>query len=321
MELWLVTGAAGFIGSHLAEGLLRCGIAVRGVDNFSSGYRANVDAVREAAGYLSANFEMIEADITDPAVCLDVCGGVDRVLHMAAIASVPRSIAEPAETLRTNQGGFVLLLSAARENGIKHVVYASSSAVYGDSAKLPAEEDDRGKPLSPYALSKTLNEDTAELYSRVYGMKCVGLRYFNVFGPRQDPNGAYAAVIPRWLDAVSRGERPIIYGDGTTTRDFCHVDDVVRANVLAATTEDARAFGGVFNVARGRRTSLNELFAAVRDITGASPDFEPIYEDFRTGDIRHSFAAVDRARDVLGYAPETDFIEGLRKTAAWYLKK
>lgn len=321
MERWLVTGAAGFIGSHLAEGLLRRGYAVRGLDNFSTGYRANVEAVREAVGPLAGNFEMLEADIRDPETCREACRGTDRVLHMAALASVPRSVAEPAETFRTNQEGFVLLLSAAREEGIEHVVYASSSAVYGDSTKLPAEEGDRGRPLSPYALSKAMNEQTAELYSRLYGMKCVGLRYFNVFGARQDPNGAYAAVIPRWLDAVSRGERPVIYGDGTTSRDFCYVDNVVEANVLAATTENPQAFGSAFNIACGGRTSLNELFDLIRDVTGAPAGLKPIYEDFRIGDVKHSFAAIDRARRVLGCEPKTTFKDGLQKTADWFLRK
>lgn len=317
---WLVTGAAGFIGSHLALRLLTLGQRVIGFDNYSTGYRDNIETVRSSAGASAENFRMIEGDITDHSACLEACKGADRILHMAALGSVPRSMEDPLSASRTNSDGFVSILTAAKEQGIKRVVYASSSSVYGDGPKLPKEESDTALPLSPYALTKQLDEQWAELFTRIYGMECVGLRYFNVFGARQDPNGAYAAVIPRWFDSLRRGVRPVIYGDGLTSRDFCHIDNVVAANILASVTTDSRAFGEAFNVACGERTTLNELFAEIRAIAGADESTEPIYEDFRSGDIAHSLADITKAESVLGYEPSVRVREGLRLAAEWYLK-
>lgn len=316
---WLVTGAAGFIGSHLVEKLLSLGQTVTGLDNYATGHRRNIEAVVAAAGDGAKSFRMMEGDITDEAACLAACRDADRVLHLAALGSVPRSMKDPLSAHNNNVDGFVRVLLAARECGAKRVVYASSSSVYGDGPELPKVEPKTGAPLSPYALSKWVNEEYANLYTRIYGMECVGLRYFNVFGPRQDPEGAYAAVIPRWFDALSRGERPVVYGDGTTSRDFCYIDNVVQANLLAATTTDKRAFGEAFNVACEERTTLNELFAEIRSLVGCDPSLEPVYENFRPGDIPHSLASVAKARDVLGYAPVVRVRDGLTRAAAWYL--
>lgn len=318
---WLVTGAAGFIGSHLVERLLRLGQRVVGLDNYATGYRENVDSVTAAVGENAELFLMREGDITDYDDCLRASSGVDIVLHMAALGSVPRSMKDPLSTHRNNVEGFVNVLMAARENGIKRVVYASSSSVYGDSPELPKVEERIGHPLSPYALSKRMNEECAELYKRVFGMECIGLRYFNVFGPRQDPNGAYAAVIPRWFSALAKGERPVIFGDGQTSRDFCYIENVVAANILAALTEDERAFKEAFNIACGERTTLNELFRAIRELAPGAGTVEPIYEDFRPGDIVHSLASIEKAESLLGYEPVVKVREGLKRAARWYLKK
>jgi UDP-N-acetylglucosamine 4-epimerase len=317
VETWLVTGAAGFIGSHLIERLLLLGYRVRGLDNFSSGNSENVSlAIKNRADC----FEMIDGDVRDIKTCMDACRGVDRILHHAAMASVPLSIENPASAFDNNQQGFVSLLTASRDSGVRRVVYASSSAVYGDAPGFPKTEESVILPQSPYALSKRMNEETAALYSDIYGMECVGLRYFNVFGPRQDPNGAYAAVIPRWLTVLAGGGVPVIYGDGSTSRDFCYIGDVVRANVLAATTDNSSAFGEVFNIASGKSVSLNELFSSLRELSGAPAGLEPEYEDFRLGDIRFSSASIEKARKNLGYKPETELHEGLRNVAEWYLR-
>lgn len=318
---WLVTGAAGFIGSHLAAALLALGQRVTGFDNYSTGHLQNVADVSSHAGGAAVRFEMIRGDITDHAACVNACRGADRVLHMAALGSVPRSMKDPLATHRNNEGGFVSLLEAARKSGIRRVVYASSSSVYGDDPMLPKTEPRTGRPLSPYALSKRMNEESAELYTRVFGMECVGLRYFNVFGPRQDPEGAYAAVIPRWFAALREKRRPVIYGDGLTSRDFCYVGNVVRANILAAVTENADAFGEAFNIACGERTTLNELFAAIRDLAAPDSGIAPVYEDFRPGDIAHSLADIRKAQKTLGYEPTVKVSEGLKRAAEWYMKK
>jgi UDP-N-acetylglucosamine 4-epimerase len=305
--------------------MLGMGYLVRGLDNYSMGHRENVaDALASAEKKFpgaSENFEMIEGDVTDRALCERACAGAAAVFHLAALASVPGSIENPAESFRVNVQGFVSVLEAARMSGVRRVVYASSSAVYGDSPSLPKIESDIGLPLSPYALTKWMDEEIAGLYVRLFGMECVGLRYFNVFGPRQDPMGAYAAVIPRWFDALTRGERPVIYGDGETSRDFCYIDNVVDANIRAAVSTEELAFGESFNIACGERTTLNELFSVIRDTAGASPDLTPIYEDFRLGDVRHSLASAERAKKILGWAPEVDIREGLRRAAAWYLRE
>lgn len=319
---WLVTGAAGFIGSHIVENLLKLGQNVTGLDNYSTGRRENVEHVQALAGEAAQNFTMLEGDIRDYETCLKAASGADRIIHLAALGSVPRSMKDPLASHRNNVDGFVTLLVAAKESGIRRVVYASSSSVYGDDPSLPKTEARIGRPLSPYALSKWMNEESAELYTRVYGMECVGLRYFNVFGPRQDPNGAYAAVIPRWFAALRAGESPVIYGDGLTSRDFCYVENVVRANILAATTEDEAAFGEAFNIACEERTTLNELFAAIRDIVQKEhpgPVIDQSYEDFRPGDIAHSLASVQKARKILGYEPAVRVREGLERAAAWYM--
>ena len=319
MERWLVTGAAGFIGSHVAEALLRRGYDVKGLDNYATGYRRNVEAaIARSNG--AGRFEMIEGDIADPGVCALACRDVGRIVHLAALGSVPRSMKDPLVTFSSNQQGFVNMITAAKDAGVRRFVYASSSSVYGDEPDLPKVEERIGRPLSPYALSKRSNEETAELYTRIFGMQCIGMRYFNVFGPRQDPEGAYAAVIPRWFDALRRKERPVIYGDGSTSRDFCYVENVVEANLLAATADDAGAFGEAFNIACEQRTTLNELFAMIREISGADPGIEPIYEDFRPGDVKHSLASVDKARRLLGYEPRVQVREGLQRAAAWYLQ-
>lgn len=313
-KAWLVTGAAGFIGSHVAERLLTLGCSVRGLDDFSTGKRSNIDAALAAAG-ARGSFELIEGDITDATVCARACEGVDRVVHLAALASVPLSIAEPRRALEVNEQGAANVIDAARRAGAR-IVFASSSAIYGNVEKLPIDENDAGLPLSPYALSKASNERTAELFYRIYGVKCVGLRFFNVYGPRQDPNGAYAAVVPRWIAAFKSGARPIVFGDGSATRDLCHVSDVAAAVIAAAETEDERAFGNAFNIACGRSTSLLELFALMRDAIGAPRDLTPDFQPKRDGDILHSSASISRARDVLRFEPRVTLEEGIASTIA-----
>jgi len=321
---WLVTGSAGFIGSHLLEALLRAGQTVVSVDNFATGSRANLKEVRAAVGedaWLRHIF--IEGDLAQPDICRDACRVADAIVHMAALGSVPRSIADPIATNAANVDAFVNLLAAARETGIKRVVYASSSAVYGDHPGLPKVEDLVGRPLSPYAVSKCANELYAEVFARCYGMELLGLRYFNVFGPRQDPEGPYAAVIPCWVRAMLRGEPVFMNGDGETTRDFCYVANVVQATLLAATTEAPAALNQVYNVAVGGRTSLNTLFRMLRD--SLAERFEqaraigPEYRDFRPGDVRHSQADVSKARRLLGYEPTHDLAAGLREALPWYV--
>lgn len=317
---WLVTGVAGFIGSHLLEKLLELGQSVIGLDNFSQGHRSNIEEVFLMEKSKRGSFHMMEADLCDEQACIRACEGVDVVLHQGALGSVPRSIAQPLMTHASNVDGFINMLDAAKNSGIKRFVYASSSSVYGDAPELPKVEDKTGKPLSPYALSKWMNEEYAELYCRLYGMECLGLRYFNVFGPRQDPEGAYAAVMPRWFSALKKGERPVIYGDGETSRDFCFVDNVVQVNLLAATTTCLEAYGHAYNVACEERTTLNELFMAIRDLACPGSDLRPLYEDFRPGDIRHSLASTEKAQRLLGYRPTMDIRAGLKVAAPWYLK-
>lgn len=303
---WLVTGAAGFIGSHLVETLLSLDQAVVGLDNFSTGKIENIIVVQTRVGPEKASrLKMIENDIRDPAACCKACEGVDIVLHQAALGSVPRSIKDPASTHKTNVDGFFNMILAAKDAGIKRFVYASSSSVYGDEPNLPKREDRIGKPLSPYALSKLIDEQIAEVFARTYGFKSIGLRYFNVFGPRQDPEGPYAAVIPRWFDALSRGKSPVIFGDGKTSRDFCFVANAVQANILAATSENPNAWNQVYNVACGKQTTLEELFRMIRDaVSEKHPEaakIEPKFEDFRPGDIRHSLADVGKVESLLGF--------------------
>ncbi len=320
---WLVTGSAGFIGSHLLEALLRLGQHVVSVDNFATGHRRNLDDVRGAVGEQAwSRHSFIEADIIDPAACRRCCERVDVVLHQAALGSVPRSIKDPLATHAANATGFLNILVAARDAGVERFVYAGSSSTYGDSPDLPKREDTIGRPLSPYAVTKFVDELYAQAFARCYGLETIGLRYFNVFGPRQDPNGAYAAVIPRWVAAMLAGAPVVIHGDGETTRDFCYVDNVVQANLLAATTENADAVGQVFNVAVGGRMSLNELYAKLRDLVDERhPQLRvaaPAYDDFRPGDVRHSLADIEKAQRLLGYQPTHDAGLGLRNALPWY---
>jgi len=320
---WLVTGAAGFIGSHLLETLLRLDQRVMGLDNFETGKRANLDQVRAAVTPEQwARLRFIEGDIADPAVCRAACAGVDCVLHQAALGSVPRSLAEPQATHRANVTGFLNMLLAARDARVNRFVYASSSAVYGDQPDLPKVEERIGRPLSPYAATKWMNEIYAEVCARAYGLECIGLRYFNVFGPRQDPEGAYAAVIPKWIAALLRRQPVCIHGDGQTSRDFCYVANVVQANLLAATTTRPDAVNQVFNIAVGERTTLNELFGLLQDglrrRDASLPAQPPVYGDFRPGDVRHSLADIRKAATLLGYAPTQRVAEGLELAFDWY---
>lgn len=318
---WLVTGAAGFIGSHLVEGLLERGDRVVGLDDFSTGRRSNLDQVRAAVGADAWNrFELIEGDVADPDTAARACRGADVALHQAAIGSVPRSIADPLASHRSNVTGTLTLLAAAHDAGVRRVVYASSSSIYGDDAVLPKTEDRTGRPLSPYAATKVATELYARVYASVHGLEVVGLRYFNVFGPRQDPAGPYAAVIPRWIAALGRGESGEIYGDGESSRDFCYVENAVQANLRAADVTDPAALGEAYNVACGRRTTLNELYALIQERVGqrvpAAREAAPVYREFRPGDVRHSLADVSRARARLGYAPEWSIERGLDVTVA-----
>ena len=319
---WLVTGAAGFIGSHLCQRLLQLGQRVRALDNFATGHQHNIDAlVEEAAG--AGTFEFIEGDIRSLADCRRAVEGAHYVLHEAALGSVPRSLEDPLLTNAANIDGFVNMLVAARDAGVKRFVYAASSSTYGDHPGLPKVEDEIGKPLSPYAVTKYVNELYADVFGRAYGMQTIGLRYFNVFGPRQDPEGAYAAVIPRWFGELTAGQRCQINGDGETSRDFCYIDNVVQANVLAATAESPEAVNQVYNVAFGGRTTLNELYYGIRDLLSArQPELatlEPVYGAFRDGDVRHSQADISKAAQLLGYTPDFDVGEGLARTAAWFM--
>ena len=317
---WLVTGAAGFIGSHLLEWLLRWDQDVVGLDNFATGYEQNMQDARERAEG-RGRFRFIEGDIRDAELCVRACEGVDYVLHQAALGSVPRSIDDPLLYHQVNVDGFLHMLLAAREAGVERFVYASSSAVYGDHAVLPKRESEIGTAMSPYGLTKRLDEDYGELFRSGYGVETVGLRYFNVFGRRQDPGSTYAAVIPHWVRNLLVGEQCYIHGDGETSRDFCYIDNVVQANVLAA----MRRVEGpqqIYNVGVGDQTTLNQLFAEIRDgLATLAPDVgvaRAAYDDFRPGDVRHSQADVTKIRTALGYEPSHTLREGLRETLAWY---
>jgi UDP-N-acetylglucosamine 4-epimerase len=318
---FLVTGVAGFIGSHLLEKLLALGQDVAGLDNFSTGRRQNLADVRRSVGEQAwARFSLIEGDIADPDAAARAVEGADAVLHQAALGSVPRSIADPMRTHRSNIDGFLTMLIAARDAAVGRFVYASSSSVYGDHPDLPKVEAQTGRPLSPYATTKVVDELYAEVFARTYGTPVIGLRYFNVFGPRQDPDGPYAAVIPRWIGELLAGTRPTIHGDGATTRDFCFVDNAVQANLLAATTANEEALNQAYNVAVGERTSLNELFRRIRDGLAARTGkaglagVEPVYDDFRPGDVAHSLADIGKAERLLGYRPAFTLPEGLDAT-------
>lgn len=320
---WLVTGVAGFIGSNLLEALLEAGQRVTGLDNFSTGSRANLEDVRISVGETAwERFTLLEGDICDLETCRRACEGARLVLHEAALGSVPRSIKDPIATNRNNIDGFLNMLVASRDGGVGRFVYAASSSTYGDHPGLPKREEAIGQPLSPYAVTKLVNELYAKVFSRTYGMETIGLRYFNVFGRRQDPDGPYAAVIPLWIARMLRGERVTIHGDGETSRDFCFVQNVVQANLLAATIEDSGAINEVYNVAFGGRTTLNQLHDWIRD--GLVPEhpllagLEPVHGPFRDGDIRHSQADISKAASRLGYEPRFDIRQGLAQALAWY---
>ncbi len=325
-KTWLVTGAAGFIGSHLVERLLSAGQRVVGLDNFVTGFRANLeDAVARAGKGAGERFRFLERDVTRLDDCRAGCEGADYVLHQAALGSVPRSIADPLASHRANVDGFMNMLVAARDAKVKRFVYASSSSVYGDDPRLPKREDETGRVLSPYAATKAINELYAKVFQRTYGLETVGLRYFNVFGPRQDPNGAYAAVIPRWMAALAKGEPCELNGDGSTSRDFCFVANVAQANLRAALTTESGATDQVYNVAVGDKTSLLELYRLIRDrIARAVPKvstLEPTFRPFRAGDIKDSQADVSRACALLGYAPTHTVPQGLDLAVGYYLER
>jgi len=322
-KTWLVTGVAGFIGSNILEQLLRLDQHVVGLDDFSTGHQRNLDEVQQlVTADQWSRFSMIRGDITDLDACRQACVGADYVLHHAAVGSVPRSIDEPLFAHAVNVTGTLQMLVAAKEANVRRFVYASSSAVYGDDATLPKIESVLGNCLSPYAVSKLADELYAQVCGRCYGIENVGLRYFNIFGPRQDPNGAYAAVIPKWISAMMHGQEVHINGDGETTRDFCYVSDVVQANILAATTPSTEALGTAFNVARHSKTTLNELFEILRNCLAPFyphlQEFKPTYGPFRLGDVRHSEASIDAAMRDLGFAPEFTVADGLETALAWY---
>jgi len=322
--VWLITGAAGFIGSNLVESLLNLNQKVVGLDNFATGYQHNLDEVESIVTPKQwENFTFLEGDIRDFATCNNACKDVDYVLHQAALGSVPRSIEDPLTTNECNITGFLNMLVAARDTKVKRFVYAASSSTYGDHPDLPKEEDKIGKPLSPYAVTKYVNELYANVFARTYDFKTIGLRYFNIFGKRQDPNGAYAAVIPKWIASLLNKEPVYINGDGETSRDFCFIDNAIQANLLAATANSDDALDEVYNVAVNARTSLNELFQLIqKELSQSSPqvqNIKPVYRDFRAGDVRHSQADISKAKKLLGYQPSHRIQEGLHEAMRWYV--
>lgn len=322
-KTWLVTGVAGFIGSNLLETLLKLNQTVVGLDNFATGYQKNLDEVQSLVSAEQwQRFSFIEGDIRNFADCQKACSNVDYVLHQAALGSVPRSLADPITTNEVNISGFLNMLTAARDAEVKSFTYAASSSTYGDHPGLPKVEEKIGKPLSPYAVTKYVNELYADVFARSYGFKSIGLRYFNVFGRRQDPDGAYAAVIPKWTASMIKGDTVFINGDGETSRDFCYIDNTVQANILAATTQNKDATNQVYNVAVGDRTTLNELFNAIKSAladSGIIYEQQPTYRDFRPGDVRHSQANVSKANSLLGYEPKFKISQGIDEAMAWYV--
>lgn len=322
-KTWLITGVAGFIGSNLLETLLKLNQNVVGLDNFATGHQHNLDEVQSLVKPEQwANFKFYEGDIRNFEDCQKACAGVDYVLHEAALGSVPRSIADPITTNAANITGFLNMLTAARDAEVKSFTYAASSSTYGDHPALPKVEENIGKPLSPYAVTKYVNELYAEVFARTYGFKTIGLRYFNVFGKRQDPNGAYAAVIPKWTAAMIAGDDVFINGDGETSRDFCFIENTVQANILAATTQNDEAKNQVYNVAVGDRTTLNDLFNAIKAALnehGVTYTKEPVYREFRAGDVRHSQASINKIQSLLGYEPTRKINQGIELAMGWYV--
>ena len=321
-KTWLITGVAGFIGSNLLENLLLLNQKVVGLDNFATGSQHNLDEVQSVVTTEQwQRFTFIEGDIRKLADCQTACADIDYILHQAALGSVPRSIADPINTNDTNISGFLNMLVAARDANVASFTYAASSSTYGDHPALPKVEEAIGKPLSPYAVTKYANELYAEVFARTYGFHTIGLRYFNIFGKRQTPDGAYAAVIPKWTAAMIQGDDIYINGDGDTSRDFNFIENAVQANILAATADDD-AKNQVYNVAVGGRTTLNTLFTALKDnlsINGVDYSQAPIYRDFREGDVRHSQADISKIKSALGYDPQFDVVQGIKKAMPWYV--
>jgi len=322
-KIWLVTGVAGFIGSNILEQLLKLNQRVIGLDNFATGYQRNLDQVKALVGSDQwEKFTFYEGDICNLEDCMRACKDVDYVLHQAALGSVPRSLSDPVATNRTNIDGFLNMLVAARDSSVESFTYAASSSTYGDHPALPKIEENIGKPLSPYAVTKYVNELYANVFSQSYRFDTIGLRYFNVFGPRQDPHGAYAAVIPKWTAAMIKNEDVYVNGDGETSRDFCFIDNAVQANILAATADDG-AKNEIYNVAVGDRTSLNELFYAIQVALAKHDECyskPPFYKPFRSGDVRHSQADIGKANKLLGYSPSHNIDSGIKHAMPWYVK-
>ena len=324
-KTWLVTGCAGFIGSNLLETLLKLDQRVIGIDNFATGHKHNLEHVRNSVSQNQWNkFNFLEDDITNYETCKYITKDIDIVLHQAALGSVPRSIDNPVNSNASNVSGFLNMLTAAKDNGVKRFVYASSSSVYGDSAELPKVEMRTGNLLSPYAVTKYVNELYMGVFYKCYNFESIGLRYFNVFGKRQDPNGAYAAVMPKWISSMLNGEDVYINGDGETSRDFTYIDNVVQANILAGTTNNPEAFAKAYNTAAGGRETLNNLFNAIKNgLENQLPELkikDAIYRDFRAGDIRHSNANISKAKELLGYEPTHNLEQGLKESLAWYIQ-
>jgi len=324
-QTWLVTGVAGFIGCNLLEALLKLDQRVVGLDNFATGRRINLDQIRSVVSPAQwDNFHLIEGDIRELTDCISAAKNVDYVLHEAALGSVPRSILDPITTNEANINGFLNMLVASRDAGVKRFVYAASSSTYGDHAALPKIEDRIGKPLSPYAVTKYVNELYAEVFSRTYGFHSIGLRYFNVFGPHQNPDGAYAAVIPKWISAMLKSEPLFINGDGETSRDFSFIANIIQANLLAATNKDPEAQNQIYNVAVGDRTTLNELYGLIKsELEKRLPHLEiplPEYRDFRAADVRHSLASIEKAGSLLGYQPTHTIGQGMAEAMDWYIE-
>ncbi len=323
-KIWLITGVAGFIGSNLLETLLKLDQKVVGLDNFSTG---NENNLKEVQGLVSkkqwANFTFIKGNISNLKSCQLACQGIDYVLHQAAIGSVPRSIKDPINTNKSNITGFLNMLVAAKDANVKNFVYAASSSTYGDHKKLPKKEHIIGNPLSPYAVTKYVNELYADVFNKAYEFNSIGLRYFNVFGKRQTPNSTYAAVIPKWIHAIIKSEEIFINGDGKTSRDFCFIENAIQANILAATNTNKKAFNNIYNIALGDRTSLNELYAMLQSAINKQSNIKHsklIYRDFRAGDVKHSQADISKAKNLLGYRPTHKVKPGIDETINWHLE-